>query len=327
MATSKAKAQALIQEKERRRLEAKGLGAAAKIGLLLRRDASNAVKTGKPVVEAISLSLELYRRLLTKAMLAADLTARVRTVINVTKGVKENNPFAFQRRTKAKAQKAPSIYDRAIAIMQARLEFNDEQLTFLEDTYGARASEVVDGIGALTSDEVNQLIAEATELGTPPVKAAQQVRAELARLGLDPGNPYQLETIFRTQTLTAYNAARWQMLQDPDVQEILWGYEYVTAGDERVRDSHVAMDGTRLPKNAQEWSSLWPPNGWNCRCTTVEIIRGDPLARKKPLKDKKIGGKLVEPKPDEGWAFNPGEAFDVPQVNDILKRAVTPSAR
>lgn len=265
-------------------------------------------------------------------MLAADLAARVRTVINVTEGVKENKPFAFQRRkkskaTKAKAKKAPSIYDRAVAIMQARLEFDAEQLAFLEDTYGARASEVIEGIGDLTSDEVNKLIAEATELGTPPVKAAQQVRAELARLGLDPGNPYQLETIFRTQTLTAYNAARWQMLQDPDVQEILWGYEYVTAGDERVRPTHIAMDGTRLPKDAQEWSSLWPPNGWNCRCTTVEIIRGDPLARKVPLKDKKIDGKIVEPKPDEGWAFNPGEAFDVPQVNDILRRAVKPTAR
>jgi len=125
MASSRAKAQALIQEKERRRLEAMGLGAAAKIGLQLRRDASNAVKTGKPIAEAIAFSLELYRRLLTRAMLAADLAARVRTVINVTKGVKENKPFAFQRRkksTKAKAEKAPSIYDRAVAIMQARLE-------------------------------------------------------------------------------------------------------------------------------------------------------------------------------------------------------------
>lgn len=54
MASSRAKAQALIQEKERRRLEAMGLGAAAKIGLQLRRDASNAVKTGKPIAEAIA---------------------------------------------------------------------------------------------------------------------------------------------------------------------------------------------------------------------------------------------------------------------------------
>jgi len=322
MASSKAKAQALIQEKERRRLEALGLRAAARIGLNLRREASNAIRTGKPVADAISLSLELYRRLLMKGMLAADLAARIRTVTNVSKGVKENKPFSFS--IESEAIKAPSVYDRAVAIMQARLQFTVVQLAFLEAVYSQRAIEVVDAIGDLTAGEVNRLIVDATVAGTPPAAAARLIRKELARVGLDPGNPYRLETIFRTQTLTAYNAARWQMLQDPDVQEILWGYEYVTAGDERVRDRHRAMDGARLPKNAQEWSSIWPPNGWNCRCTTVEIIRGDTLARKIPLKDKMIDGNLVSPVPDEGWSFNPGEAFSVPQVNDILKRAITP---
>ncbi|KKN74310.1 hypothetical protein LCGC14_0392490 [marine sediment metagenome] len=321
MATLKVRKLAAKQERDRRTLEAKGLRGAARLGFDLRTLSARAVRKGQPVQAAIAGTLVLFRQLMVEGMLAADLAGRLRVVSTLTQEVKQAKSFAFAPQP---LKSVPSVYARAVAISKARLNFTDEQLEFLRQAYDERAAEVIDGVGDLTGDEVNQLIADAVEAGLPPVQAAKQVRAALAKAGLDPGNPYRLETIFRTQTLTAYNAARWQMLQDPDVQEILWGFEYVTAGDERVRPTHVALDGTRLPKNAQEWDSIWPPNGWNCRCTTIEIIRGDPLARKRPLRDKVIDGKLVAPTPDPGWSFNPGKAFDVPAVSGILMRAVKP---
>jgi len=41
---------------------------------------------------------------------------------------------------------------------------------------------------------------------------------------------------------------------------------YVTAGDDRVRPAHRAMNGITLPVNHPFWLSYFPPNGWGCRC-------------------------------------------------------------
>lgn len=44
---------------------------------------------------------------------------------------------------------------------------------------------------------------------------------------------------------------------------------YMTQGDERVRDSHRALEGLSFPKSCfPEWSI--PPIDWRCRCYLVE---------------------------------------------------------
>ena len=44
---------------------------------------------------------------------------------------------------------------------------------------------------------------------------------------------------------------------------------YVTVGDERVRESHAAMNGIQRPMSDPIWDKIYPPNGWNCRCTVI----------------------------------------------------------
>lgn len=44
---------------------------------------------------------------------------------------------------------------------------------------------------------------------------------------------------------------------------------YVTVGDERVRASHAAMNGIQRPMSDPIWDKIYPPNGWNCRCTVI----------------------------------------------------------
>jgi len=60
----------------------------------------------------------------------------------------------------------------------------------------------------------------------------------------------------------SYSAARWEDYDDDSV------LVYTTAGDDRVRESHEELDGITLPKNHPFWDTYYPPNGWNCRCTT-----------------------------------------------------------
>lgn len=65
-------------------------------------------------------------------------------------------------------------------------------------------------------------------------------------------------------------AAKWDAFADNDRYEL----QYRTAGDNRVREEHAALRDITLPKSDPFWSSYTPPNGWNCRCTVVEVLKG-----------------------------------------------------
>lgn len=114
----------------------------------------------------------------------------------------------------------------------------------------------------------------------------------------------RVKTVVRTMSHTAHNAAHYVADQDPAIQEILWGYKYVTAGDERVREEHIAMDGVTAAKNDPIWDIWWPPNGWNCRCILVSVFESE----------KPVGPQLVDggqPMPDPGFVGNPATLLGV----------------
>ena len=53
-----------------------------------------------------------------------------------------------------------------------------------------------------------------------------------------------------------------------------YNLQYRTAQDDRVRETHAALAGTTLPVSDPFWDDFLPPNGWNCRCTTVQVNQG-----------------------------------------------------
>jgi len=50
-----------------------------------------------------------------------------------------------------------------------------------------------------------------------------------------------------------------------------YNLQYRTVGDNKVREEHEALNMTTLPLDDPFWNSFLPPNGWNCRCTTVQV--------------------------------------------------------
>jgi len=149
-------------------------------------------------------------------------------------------------------------------------------------------------------------------ISTVSAEGQTQVRAAFAKAGVGPealGKPYLLETMFRTQTQVGYAVGREAAVQNPLIDEQLWGYEYVTMGDDRVRAEHAAMEGVTLPKADPYWTTNTPPNGWNCRCQKLLVFKDEAPATPTEPEVKKIDGKPTEPVPDKGWAFDPGKAF------------------
>lgn len=66
-------------------------------------------------------------------------------------------------------------------------------------------------------------------------------------------------------------AARWEEFARDGDDYLL---QYRTAGDAKVRPEHAALNGVTLPPSDTFWDEYYPPNGWNCRCTAVQVRKG-----------------------------------------------------
>lgn len=147
------------------------------------------------------------------------------------------------------------------------------------------------------------------------------------------GSPHRVRTIYKQNIQSAYNAQRYiKQLEDVDFAPY---WEYVAILDERTRDSHRAMHGKVFRYDDEIWSSMYPPNGWGCRCMVKNLTEaevngkglkieksGDNFKKRDVVindetgETKEIGvyttrdlrGKVIEMKTDAGWSSNVGKA-------------------
>ena len=81
-------------------------------------------------------------------------------------------------------------------------------------------------------------------------------------------NENYLKTEYNSSIAQAQSASQWQEIMS--AKDDLPMLTYHTVGDQRVRFSHAALDGISRPVKDKFWSKNFPPNDWNCRCTTLQ---------------------------------------------------------
>lgn len=110
------------------------------------------------------------------------------------------------------------------------------------------------------------------------------------------GGQHRLETIYRTNVAAAYEAGRQQVIFN-DREDDPFGYVmYSAIMDNRTRPTHKALHGKVMEKSDPAWSSISPPNGYNCRCTIVELTQGqiDRYGYKVSKSEGKLSTQVVE---------------------------------
>ena len=81
-------------------------------------------------------------------------------------------------------------------------------------------------------------------------------------------NSNYLRAEFNFVQASAEMAAKWErFMQDGDRYYL----QYRTAGDAKVRPTHAEMAGITLPASDSFWAEFYPPNGWGCRCSVVQV--------------------------------------------------------
>lgn len=130
--------------------------------------------------------------------------------------------------------------------------------------------------------------------------------AEFKEIALKVDNNYNLNWLKTEQDSVisqSQNARKW--IKYESEAEILPMLQYVTVGDQRVRQSHRDLDGLTAPVNDPIWNRIMPQNGWNCRCTVIQ--RTQTRASTKSEKRSKTREMEKDFKKDDLFDYNAGK--------------------
>jgi SPP1 gp7 family putative phage head morphogenesis protein len=194
-----------------------------------------------------------------------------------------------------------SLHTSAIEFLSRRMGLGVDKLDALQSKLEVSGLRVLNDATNYLEKRLQKVVMDSVSRGWTKRRAVEALKETYSSF-----SDGAVEAVFRTQTQLAHSAGRWNAEQDSAIQDILWGYEYVTARDDRVRENHAALHGTKQPKDHPLWDSIYPPNGWNCRCTVIPILRERRKGERFHSKLPKTGGA-----PDKGWAYNPGKILFV----------------
>lgn len=106
--------------------------------------------------------------------------------------------------------------------------------------------------------------------GEGGIKSFEEFKEDVRRINSTYNTNY-LYAEYKHAVGTSQMAVKWNDIQQDGDRYLL---QYRTAGDDKVREDHRLLDGTTLPPSDPFWSKYYPPNGWGCRCTAVQVRRG-----------------------------------------------------
>lgn len=116
---------------------------------------------------------------------------------------------------------------------------------------------------------------------------------------------------------SAEMAAKWEQFSEDGDR---YNLQYRTANDGKVRPEHAALNGVTLPPSDPFWEEYYPPNGWNCRCTVVQVRKSKYPAT--PHDEAMALGEEALQRDTKGiFHFNPGkENKTIPDYNPYTIR-------
>lgn len=141
---------------------------------------------------------------------------------------------------------------------------------------------------------------------TGEIKPFEQFRHDVEKVNNQYNHNY-LHAEYNHAVSASQAAAKWQRFEaDGDRYDL----QYRTAGDDRVREDHRALDKITLPPSDPFWDFYLPPNGWNCRCNYVQVRRGK-YERTDPDLAMLRGNNCTEAAKQQIFRFNPGKTLQL----------------
>lgn len=215
------------------------------------------------------------------------------------------------------------VFREALEFLEDKVTLAPEEYRKLSDDCRARAFTVSAFTQAEVLQEFLDELVKAVEEGSTMEDFRKHMESFLTRGGYEPSNPYRLDTIFYTNLQTAYSVGHYKSMTEPEVLKLRPYWQYRTAGDGRVRETHAAMDGKVYRADDPIWNVWYPPNGFRCRCQVVTLSerqvrqRGLKVETEAPEVLDMDTGEIRMAVPDKGFGTNPARTVYRPDVTKL----------
>ena len=132
------------------------------------------------------------------------------------------------------------------------------------------------------------------------------------------GSPRRLKIIYDTNMRMSQAAGEWARIQR--TKRYAPYLMYTAIRDSATRPLHRQWHGTVLPVDHPWWQTHYPPNGWRCRCSVIQLsahdlealgyqVSPDPVDDLVMYTNDRTGETQMIPRGiDPGFAYNPGVA-------------------
>ncbi len=174
------------------------------------------------------------------------------------------------------ADPGPATFKEAVAKFRERVPMPADEYAKLTADEKRKSFTVAEVLNARLVSDVFNALAKSIEQGTPFETFKAEVGAQLAEAwgGESPG---RLETMFRTNLLTAYNGGRHALITAPAVQRVRPYLRFDGIDDSAQSEICAAAMGTVLPADDPWWASHSPPLHPNCRSVLTPLSEDEAL--------------------------------------------------
>ncbi|MEG0854772.1 MAG: phage minor head protein [Angelakisella sp.] len=196
----------------------------------------------------------------------------------------------------------PMDYDEVLRYFGEKLELTPKEYGQLADQYKTFAFTVGGYNNLQVVKAFHAKLTEAIANGTTLREFRQEMNELLTAKGYEPTDPWAMENVFRTNLQTAYSVGAYQEMTSPAVRRNRPYWQYDAVNDDRTRPAHEALDGKVYPADDPIWDTIYPPNGFRCRCSVSTLSQ----------RELEQQGLTVETQPpgivpDTGFATNPAK--------------------
>lgn len=196
----------------------------------------------------------------------------------------------------------PMDYPEVLRYFGEKLELSPKEFGALADRYKTFAFTV----GGYSNLQVIKMfhakLDEAIANGTTLREFRQEMEEQLVAKGYEPTDPWAMENVFRTNLQTAYSVGAYQEMTAPAVLKNRPYWQYDAVEDDRTRPAHEALNGKVYPADDPVWNSIYPPNGFRCRCSVTSMSQRELEQQGLTVEDDPPG--IV---PDAGFDTNPAK--------------------
>lgn len=220
-------------------------------------------------------------------------------------------------------RKEDFLFREAVEFLKGKKALTKEEYKKIIPETRAKAFTVSGYTSLSILQEFLDCLVKAAEEGTTKEQFREEMNQFLEKHGYEGMNPWKSDNIFRTNMQTAFNAGHYVSMTEKTTVKMRPYWQYVTAGDGHVRDSHAAMAGKVYRADDPIWDIWYPPNGFRCRCMVVSLTkrqvesRGLTVETQPPHEVDYSTGEIIYRFPDKGFSNNPAKTVWKPDMGNI----------